>query len=60
MSIKILRLSNDVHNVSISYVAEIFGALADGSDMTEKCKTMECNFLKPDDWMCFSVPFAQK
>ena len=38
----------------------IFGAVADGTDMTRGCKDSHCNFLQPEDWMCYSVPFASK
>lgn len=38
----------------------IFGAIADGSDMTAGCRDNDCNFLQPEDWMCYSVPFASK
>ena len=38
----------------------IFGAVADGTDMTSGCKDSHCNYLQPEDWMCYSVPFASK
>ncbi len=38
----------------------IFGAVADGGDMTAGCRDHKCNFLQPEDWMCYSVPFASK
>ena len=38
----------------------IFGAVADGSDMTSGCQDRQCNFLQPEEWMCYSVPFANK
>ena len=38
----------------------IFGAVADGSDMTSGCRDSQCNFLQPEEWMCYSVPFASK
>ena len=40
--------------------AGIFGASANGADMTSGCQSTGCNFLQPNDWMCFSMPFAMK
>ncbi|KAK9843435.1 hypothetical protein WJX81_002486 [Elliptochloris bilobata] len=34
----------------------IFGALANGEDMTHNCQDQHCNALQPSQWMCFAVP----
>lgn len=28
--------------------------------MTQGCKSSGCDTLHPDEWMCYSVPFASK
>eukprot|EP00884_Botryococcus_braunii_P014244 jgi/Botrbrau1/22820/Bobra.0132s0143.1 len=35
----------------------VYGAsFSEGTDLTEQCKQHTCNFLMPDEWLCFAVP----
>ena len=63
LTLKLYHLDEDLYpeqHANASVHAGIFGAEADGTDMTAACRRTGCNFLQPNEWMCFSVPFAVK